>query len=214
MKLLKLLAATVSFIALSQFARATTADIQVQCHAPNNNPGATPWADETVEKQSSISPGYRDVGMDYYDGGDTESWCQLIVPADYNSSSGTHPSVLVYGYLSSCVPCCCGACSNTGHIKFKVSSRTEPVGYTIYESWGAESSITLNYSSQSCSADCLYTCYIDDNMDSFTADATNSASNWNAGDLVLIRIQRDTSVSNNLGGTFHAAGTIRLTYPK
>ena len=189
---------------------AATADLTLDCYPVGTGAGDATY---TLQTDMDSSPNLKAWGGAFSGTADQELQCQFVVPADYYENSTTEPSVRLVGYAKDCVGCIGGACSTTRKVKFKVSSKALSPGYGIFLSWSAEGSDEESYTSVSCGATCVTTtCYQDDEVRQFTADAINDASGWIPGDTVIIRVQRDTTVTDNLTSAFVVNG-FRLTYP-
>lgn len=204
------------------FAAAPAADareIDLQCFTNATGSPAADFATAAVVGNYQSNSGGTTLDaqtFEFLDSADREIVCRTILPADYDKDSTTIPSVKLYGWLANCVECLStcggiGCSSTTGKVEFEVSSRRYEDTSGVQASWVAGGSDTAT---QSCEASICNggSGWREGKVHLFEADATDDASSWLPGDLVYIRILRDTSISDNLGETF-ALGAVSLDFP-
>lgn len=168
---------------------------------PTNRASGMTWAEQAVE-QTTAGGGTatQSLGFEFASpGATTEIQCTWTVPETYDDT-GSVPQVTVVGWaLASDI---CGGMGNTGsrYSRFSVASRAYSVNQEMTASWSTAETGDFTFACESCGfgLDCRFA----DKLKSVTIDAAQAPSDWDAGDLVFIRIQR-VSVNDNFAQTVH-----------
>jgi hypothetical protein len=131
--------------------------------------------------------------------------CSTTIPAIYDDA-GTPPTVMVSGWGVSDQFCLDGS-SKT--VIFGVSSRAYSHGDQVNKSWSAEDTgtITIPCSTSACGG---LNCNRGQFLRQTGGDASPNASDWTGGDVVFVKIRRDTT-SDTYSHDFHVA-SVELSF--
>lgn len=164
-----------------------------------------PTAQQATTNATAAAP-TQSMGFDFGSSQNSSIICQFVVPGDYGTSA--LPTVQIRGYAESCVLCSNGS---TKKVRFKVESFSADGGFTLNGSWvlGDTEDVTLDCETAACSGSAGTRADIALGVD---CDGTTSVGNWKTNYVAFVKITRDTSVSDNLGATFHVNG-VHVRYP-
>lgn len=208
------------FVQFSSQAHAGVGELQLTCFT--NHPSGSlsgEWAAPAVPEETSVGSGTETQfeGFDFENSvTEPQIQCSFFVPADYDSSAGSPPTIAFMGWMQKCINCP-GACGTFGCIntvraaKFIADSRYYDAGYVANAAWDTPASDTRTLG---CTASACHGAsgWRESVTMSFSMAATPAAGDWSGGGLVFVRIRRDNTVSDNLGQPFTIAA-VRLVYP-
>ena len=174
--------------------------------------GAAFNADFTQDTTSEGTTANISEGWNFEQVNDTQIRCTFTVPDDYDDSSATEPTVHVLGWSTNNVLCVFNCSTEQRFVELEVSYVAYGPGVLVDDDFSDPPEAgTGTWDTENLDGDDYWR---SDRLKEIVVDANADASDWDVGDLVILRINRNTSTNGDLSSIFHVADiTLQYVHP-